>query len=82
MCGIFAYLGHSQKNDFINEQFQKARSRGPEFSTLKDMTKMCIFGFLRLAINGLIETSNQPLTIGDVTLICNGEIYNLSLIHI
>jgi asparagine synthase (glutamine-hydrolysing) len=76
MCGIFAYLGHSQKNAFINEQFQKAQRRGPEFSTLKEMSKMCIFGFHRLAINGLNETSNQPLTIGDVTLICNGEIYN------
>ena len=76
MCGIFAYLGHSRKNGFINEQFQKAQRRGPEFSTLKEMSKMCIFGFHRLAINGLNETSNQPLIIGDVTLICNGEIYN------
>ena len=33
-------------------------------------------GFHRLAINGLDEESNQPMTIDDITLICNGEIYN------
>ena len=37
---------------------------------------MCDFGFHRLAINGLNDISNQPITIDDVTLICNGEIYN------
>jgi len=35
-----------------------------------------MFGFHRLAINGLNEISNQPLKIGNIVLICNGEIYN------
>jgi asparagine synthetase B (glutamine-hydrolysing) len=35
-----------------------------------------VLGFHRLAINGLNETSNQPLVIDDVVLVCNGEIYN------
>jgi asparagine synthase (glutamine-hydrolysing) len=35
-----------------------------------------MFGFHRLAINGLNEKSNQPLIIDNITLICNGEIYN------
>jgi asparagine synthase (glutamine-hydrolysing) len=34
------------------------------------------FGFHRLAINGLNSESNQPFIMGDIALICNGEIYN------
>jgi len=33
-------------------------------------------GFHRLAINGLNIQSNQPLNIRNISLICNGEIYN------
>ena len=33
-------------------------------------------GFHRLAINGLNSKSNQPLILDDITLVCNGEIYN------
>jgi asparagine synthase (glutamine-hydrolysing) len=35
-----------------------------------------MYGFHRLAINGLNTESNQPLIQDDVLLICNGEIYN------
>ena len=35
-----------------------------------------IFGFHRLAINGLNTKSNQPFEINNCVLICNGEIYN------
>ena len=76
MCGIFTILN----NDIISlktieKSFMKGQARGPEFSTINTIFKS-ILGFHRLAINGLNETSNQPLIINDITLICNGEIFN------
>jgi asparagine synthase (glutamine-hydrolysing) len=54
----------------------KGRNRGPENSKLEIIDNNTIFGFHRLAINGLDDESNQPLCINDCILICNGEIYN------
>ena len=76
MCGIFTILN----NDIIpfktvEKSFMKGQRRGPEFSTINTMFKS-IMGFHRLAINGLNDKSNQPLIINDITLICNGEIFN------
>lgn len=80
MCGIFALLNMNEpstqfSSDFINTQFQKGKHRGPEFSKLVDLYKIQL-GFHRLAINGLNTKSNQPIIIDNITLICNGEIYN------
>ena len=77
MCGIFAMLNNeSFKIDFVKEQFIKGQNRGPEFSKLQQFGILCLLGFHRLAINGLNDFSNQPIIIGDIALICNGEIYN------
>ena len=79
MCGIFAILNNDDSlliNDFIMEQFNKGKGRGPENSTYKIAMVKVNYGFHRLAINGLNTNSNQPITIGNVALICNGEIYN------
>jgi asparagine synthase (glutamine-hydrolysing) len=78
MCGIFALLNDpaSFQLDFVKEQFMKGQGRGPEFSKLQQYGLSCFLGFHRLAINGLNNFSNQPIIIGDVVLICNGEIYN------
>lgn len=76
MCGIFALLNNTRFTDnMINTQFEKGKNRGPEYSTLVKYLKAQL-GFHRLAINGLNEKSNQPITIDDIVLICNGEIYN------
>ena len=81
MCGIFALLNYSKscklsKEDIENE-FKKGHRRGPEFSKLEwDDTIDFVQGFHRLAINGLNEESNQPFDIDEISLICNGEIYN------
>jgi asparagine synthase (glutamine-hydrolysing) len=79
MCGIFALL-NNDSNLFnkkqIQESFTKGSKRGPESSVYKENYKQQIMGFHRLAINGLNEVANQPLTIDNVSLICNGEIYN------
>jgi asparagine synthase (glutamine-hydrolysing) len=79
MCGIFSLLNntsHLLTTQFIKEQFEKGRGRGPENSIYKNVMIKADFGFHRLAINGLNNASNQPIVIDDIALICNGEIYN------
>ena len=78
MCGIFAFLNnHGQFNPkFIHHHFQKGRARGPDTSALTREMNGVILGFHRLSINGLTSDSDQPLWLGDIALICNGEIYN------
>lgn len=78
MCGIFTLLNNNAhySNQFIIDNFNKGRGRGPEFSKLERIGLKQIMGFHRLAINGLNSKSNQPMIMDDITLICNGEIYN------
>jgi asparagine synthase (glutamine-hydrolysing) len=81
MCGIFSLLNYSTTNkispDEIKNEFDKGVNRGPENSSLELNSDLnAVIGFHRLAINGLNDTSNQPLRIDDYSLICNGEIYN------
>ena len=78
MCGIFCLL-NSKGDDksVIRRQFDKCQNRGPEKSSLHFNEKMDVYlGFHRLAINGLDSVSNQPITIDNISLVCNGEIYN------
>jgi len=79
MCGIFAYLDSSNNImnlDHIDVMFNASQKRGPESSVLKHLSPNVIFGFHRLAINGLTDESNQPMIHNQYTLICNGEIFN------
>lgn len=78
MCGIFSLLNNTTELTvpFIEEQFQKGKHRGPEFSKISTVMINAYFGFHRLAINGLNAESNQPIILDDIALICNGEIYN------
>jgi len=82
MCGIFALLNNSNISyNVIQNEFNKGKNRGPEFSKLESNYMKMILGFHRLAINGLNDESNQPLVIQDVILICNGEIYNYKQLY-
>jgi asparagine synthase (glutamine-hydrolysing) len=76
MCGIFALLNNNIDVARVNNEFEKGKFRGPEFSKLDTSYIKMILGFHRLAINGLNDLSNQPLIINNIVLICNGEIYN------
>lgn len=81
MCGIFSILNNTEFSDeIINEQFEKGKNRGPEYSKLVSFNNLKL-GFHRLAINGLNDKSNQPFFINDVILICNGEIYNYKYLY-
>jgi len=91
MCGIFSLLNLSRhyynsknisyQNINIYDEFIKGKKRGPEFSVLNSDYMKVLFGFHRLAINGLNDASNQPLIINDIVLICNGEIYNYKQLY-
>ena len=83
MCGIFALLNSSLDDEMetmTKEQFDKCKGRGPEYSSFNIYHKL-ILGFHRLAINGLNDDSNQPIIYNDITLICNGEIYNYEKLY-
>ena len=83
MCGIFALLNNHNHlvNTFVQTQFEKGKGRGPEFSILTEVMLKTQFGFHRLAINGQNAESNQPLVHNNISLICNGEIYNYKKLY-
>jgi asparagine synthase (glutamine-hydrolysing) len=85
MCGIFTFINNAEyitKNiEYIEKQFNRGSKRGPENSILKKIDKNILLGFHRLAINGLNNISNQPIQIDNITLICNGEVFNYKQIH-
>lgn len=80
MCGIFALINEQTPSELdvimrVTDFFNKCKSRGPDNSSIAFHSNV-LLGFHRLAINGLTDQSNQPLKMGNLTLICNGEIYN------
>jgi asparagine synthase (glutamine-hydrolysing) len=96
MCGIFALLNNKINNNnnnnntneniylssVIRNQFEEGFNRGPDDSKFIQNDKYNYnLGFHRLAINGLNDISNQPISIDNVTLICNGEIYNYKQLY-
>jgi len=78
MCGIWAWI-YKSPNALARSQVPSAvlgiTSRGPEGTRIIDISG-ATFAFTRLAINGLNSESMQPFTQGDITWMCNGEIYN------
>lgn len=76
MCGIFAILNSTINTTSIKELFMNGSHRGPDNTNLVQINDSLIFGFHRLAINGLTALSNQPFCLNGVYLVCNGEIYN------
>jgi asparagine synthase (glutamine-hydrolysing) len=87
MCGIFALFQamypskYANIYDSLETHCNYGKSRGPENSTMKQINDNTLFGFHRLAINGLDDDSNQPICIDGIYLICNGEIYNYKSIY-
>ena len=78
MCGIFCLIDGLGifKNNFVFNQFQKGKHRGPDNSQNLELGFGIKLGFHRLNINALDNFSDQPIIINNVALICNGEIYN------
>lgn len=76
MCGIFSFFGTQYNEKELLGYFNKIQHRGPDNSQFLKINESIYFGFHRLRINGLDESSNQPFTINNKILICNGEIFN------
>lgn len=74
MCGFSAYYGKMPDN-FVEDGFS-IRYRGPDNSQFKEVNNRVGLLFHRLAIVGLGRAGDQPLNLGNIWLVCNGEIYN------
>lgn len=80
MCGIAGYIG----KEMIDEQrilhtLEIMKNRGPdnqEYRIMRQGDTFIILLHSRLSIIDLDSRSNQPFTIGDTTIVYNGEIYN------
>ena len=80
MCGIAGYIGKKRiDKSRIHKTLHLMKNRGPDYSDYKrfkkDKTEVLLL-HSRLAIIDLDRRANQPFTIGDYSLIFNGEIYN------
>ena len=89
MCGFVGYLGDRSIVE-LEKNFGLIAHRGPDHTDFKDFNGSATLWFHRLAINGLNNSSNQPMNletsggflglskdpISDLWLVCNGEIYN------
>ena len=80
MCGIAGYVGTTPPTEAaIDATLRLMRNRGPDhqacesFNTGKTQVSLL---HSRLGIIDLDPRSNQPFTIGNATIVYNGEIYN------
>jgi asparagine synthase (glutamine-hydrolysing) len=74
MCGIWFCTGVTPPEAL--DLLEKLKARGPEGTRTGYVPGMGTLGFTRLAINGLDTAGMQPMNSGDLTWVCNGEIYN------
>ena len=77
MCGILAILLQHTETSLtdIVAGYEMLTNRGPDDQCLI-ITKQAILGFRRLAIMDTTEKGMQPFIQGEISLLCNGEIYN------
>ena len=81
MCGISGsiILEKNQDLGLIKKTLIKMKRRGPDNQSflVKKINRKCVnLLHSRLNIIDIRDRSNQPMTIGNYTIIFNGEIYN------
>ena len=81
MCGIFAALYSSEERAraqlaLDKAQFEQMKSRGPDSSWFGSIAPACTGGFHRLRVFNDSLRGEQPIEVGNIVLMCNGEIYN------
>lgn len=80
MCGIAGFVGKKPiPEDRITQTLNLMRNRGPDHQAhihFQDSGQEVYLLHSRLSIIDLHDRANQPLQIGDDTIVFNGEIYN------
>lgn len=80
MCGICGYINLSKnKHDavIINKMVDTLRHRGPDFQgSFVDLENQVFFGHSRLSIIDVSDNGRQPMSLGKLTIVLNGEVYN------
>jgi asparagine synthase (glutamine-hydrolysing) len=83
MCGIFGVVGHVLPDEAVGRILSVLRHRGPDGNgVFADPSARISFVHTRLAVIDL-KTGDQPLhsADGNLTLICNGELYDFERIR-
>ncbi len=74
MCSIIGYCGEPiNYADFITA-FGRTKSRGPDDTRIVNAGSG-LLGFHRLSIMGLHPEGMQPFSLGESSVVCNGELY-------
>lgn len=80
MCGIAGYIGkHSVGDEAVSATLERMKNRGPNdrsFIRVQQGETHIALLHSRLSIIDLDSRANQPFTIGECTVVFNGEIYN------
>ncbi len=76
MCGILG--GYDIVN--INKGLDSINHRGKDARDVKNISRVD-FGHVRLSIMDTSSSSNQPMTVGETTIIFNGAIWNYEYIR-
>ena len=77
MCGILGVYSKSGVNEYLfNTSLKLLESRGPDNSSVLEISKNVFFGHSRLSIIDLDSSNNQPFIYKNFTLTYNGEIFN------
>ncbi|KAL7079459.1 hypothetical protein ACQ4LE_001620 [Meloidogyne hapla] len=80
MCGIWAILGEEYQPTKHQTEFLRIAGRGPDLAVIQRVAPNLWLGFHWLSIiksnNSKINTSTQPICAKDLSVVCNGEIYN------
>jgi len=77
MCGIVGIVGATPEPGVIERMTRRLTHRGPDHQEVWRGPGAQL-GHTRLAILDLSTASNQPMTLGGLTITYNGEIYNFS----
>lgn len=75
MCGIYAIVTRDVKSS-IHDKSDSISNRGPDNKSITQCGTSVILKFYRLAINDLTDNGLQPFSYNDISIICNGEIFN------
>ena len=80
MCSIIGYFSENIDAPGFERGFSRTISRGPD-DTKVIRAGSGLMGFHRLAIMGLHPEGMQPFALGELRLVCNGEIYGFEAIR-